>query len=231
MTGGILADVSRALLDLLLPQRCAGCDAPGEPFCGPCLAGLVAPARRLPEPRPAGLPDCWSAADYAGPVRRALIAYKERARVALAAPLAEALACTVAAGVAGRPHPAAAGFVLVPVPSARRTRRARGHDPVGRLAARAAGLLTACGHAARSDAVLAPIRPVADQAGLDARRRAANLAGSLGVAGRATPALPVVLVDDLVTTGATLSEAARALRSRGAEVLFAATVAATRRRS
>ncbi|MFG3435981.1 ComF family protein [Nonomuraea sp. NPDC047897] len=226
----MLADVSRALLDLLLPQRCVACGVPGEPFCGPCLTGLAAPARRLPEPRPAGLPDCWSAADYAGPVRRALIAYKERAQVALAAPLAEALAFTVAAAVS-RGHPAAGAFVLVPVPSARRTRRARGHDPVGRLAARAARLLSAWGHPAEARAVLAPVRRVADQAGLDARRRAANLAGSLGVPGRTAPGLPVVLVDDLLTTGATLSEAARALRSAGSEVLLAATVAATRRRS
>ncbi|MDF2710455.1 MAG: phosphoribosyltransferase [Nonomuraea muscovyensis] len=226
----MLTGVSLPLLDLLLPQRCVGCGATGEPFCGPCLARLAEPARRPPAPRPAGLPDCWSAADYAGPVRRAVIAYKERAQVTLAAPLAEALACTVATALA-RAHPATSGVVLVPVPSARRTRRVRGHDPVGRLATRAARLLTAYGHRAAARAVLVPVRRVADQAGLDARRRAANLAGSLDVAGHLAPALPVVLVDDLVTTGATLSEAARALRSRGAEVLFAATVAATRRRS
>ncbi|WP_162795637.1 ComF family protein, partial [Nonomuraea lactucae] len=86
------------------------------------------------------------------------------------------------------------------------------------------------GHRAECRHALAPVRRVADQAGLGAAQRTANLASSLGVAGPALPARPVVLVDDLVTTGATLAEAARAVRSRGGEVLFAATVAATPRR-
>ncbi|MEU8248173.1 phosphoribosyltransferase family protein [Nonomuraea sp. NPDC048916] len=214
-----------ALLDLVLPQPCVGCGATGASLCDRCLAGLfAAPARRPPSPRPPGLPDCWSAADYSGPVRQAIVAYKERARMTLAGPLAEALAFTVASA-----RPGADGFALVPVPSARRALRARGHDPVGRLAALAARHLRRLGHGAEVRDVLTPGRRVADQAGLSAGCRAANLAGSLRAV---TPVEgPVVLVDDLVTTGSTLAEAARAVRAGGAEVLFAATVAATRRRS
>jgi predicted amidophosphoribosyltransferase len=77
--------------------------------------------------------------------------------------------------------------------------------------------------------LLAPARAVADQAGLTTRERAANLAGALratGVAG-----LPVVVVDDVMTTGATLVEAARALAAGGHPVAGAAVVAATRRRA
>ena len=64
--------------------------------------------------------------------------------------------------------------------------------------------------------------------------RAANLAGSLSVPGRLVALVagrPVVIVDDVVTTGATLTEAARALRAAGAEVVAAASVAATSRRT
>ncbi|HET8970833.1 MAG TPA: phosphoribosyltransferase family protein, partial [Candidatus Nanopelagicales bacterium] len=69
----------------------------------------------------------------------------------------------------------------------------------------------------------------ADQTGLDAAGRAANLRAAMRWSGR-VPAGPVVLVDDIVTTGATLAEAARAVRVAGGTVLGAAVVAATARR-
>jgi len=76
------------------------------------------------------------------------------------------------------------------------------------------------------------VRDVADQAGLDAGQRARNLAGALRVRAWRGPAPPVVVVvDDLVTTGASLAEAARALCAGGLPVLGAAVVAATGRRS
>ncbi|MFI6501584.1 ComF family protein [Nonomuraea typhae] len=119
------------------------------------------------------------------------------------------------------------------MPSARRAVRARGHDPVGRLAVLAVGRLRALGVRAEAVPVLAQARRVADQAGLSATERAANLGSSLRVTGRlrGAPGATVVLVDDIVTTGATLAEAARALRTAGVQVAAAATVAATRRRS
>jgi predicted amidophosphoribosyltransferase len=114
---------------------------------------------------------------------------------------------------AGRSWAAAGGSVLlVPVPSARRTVRARGHDPTRRIARAAAGELRRSGTPARVLAVLRQRRAVADQSGLNSRQRLANLAGALEVAGGGAELLlsgPVVLVDDLVTTGASLTEAAR----------------------
>lgn len=105
--------------------------------------------------------------------------------------------------------------LLVPVPSARRAVRARGHDPARRIALAAAGELRRAGMRARVVAVLRQGRGVADQAGLNSRQRLDNLAGALTVVpggGRLLAEGLVVLVDDLMTTGASLTEAARAVR-------------------
>jgi hypothetical protein len=106
--------------------------------------------------------------------------------------------------------------LLVPVPSARRVVGARGHDPARRIALAAAGELRRGGVAARVVGVLRQRRAVADQAGLDSRERLENLAGALAVVPGGGGLLlggPVVLVDDLMTTGASLTEAARAVRA------------------
>jgi predicted amidophosphoribosyltransferase len=156
-----------------------------------------------------------------------ILAYKERGRTVLARPLAACLAGVVEAALAGAPGAVAAA--LVPVPSARAARRARGHDPVGVIAALAVRDLAARGWPVTYAPVLAQRRRVADQAGLSSAQRAANLSGAFRVASRVRWAV-CVLVDDVVTTGATLAEAARALGAAGAAVPLAVTVAATRRR-
>ncbi|WP_283138465.1 ComF family protein [Rhizohabitans arisaemae] len=213
-----------ALLDLILPPRCGGCSAPGALVCTAC-AGLLraAPRRRLPVPTPPGMPQAWSAGLYEGELRRMILAYKERGLTALAAPLGLCLAQVVAVALGG------AGAVrLVPVPSARSSTRRRGYDPVARLAAHAARGLRRQGRPAVVSPVLAHRRRVADQAGLSAAGRAGNLSGAFRVApGELSGA--VVVVDDVVTTGATLTEAAVALERAGAHVRIAVTLAATRR--
>ncbi|WP_405976698.1 ComF family protein [Streptomyces sp. NBC_00988] len=119
---------------------------------------------------------------------------------------------------AGRVEPRSHGHapvLLVPVPSARSTVRARGHDPARRIALAAAGELRRTGTPARVVAVLRQRRWVADQSGLNSRERMGNLAGALEVVEGGARLLvggPVVLVDDLMTTGASLREAARAVR-------------------
>ncbi|MFJ9154190.1 ComF family protein [Streptomyces sp. NPDC102270] len=105
--------------------------------------------------------------------------------------------------------------LLVPVPSARRAVRARGHDPARRIAFAAAGELRRAGMPARVVAVLRQRRGVADQSGLNSRERLNNLTGALTVVpggGRLLAEGLVVLVDDVMTTGASLAEAARAVR-------------------
>jgi predicted amidophosphoribosyltransferase len=204
----VLAD----LLDLVLPRDCAGCALPGRTLCARCAAAVsAAPLGHLPPP--AGVPALVAAAAYDGVVRSLLLAHKERGRLALAGPLGRALAG--AAVVHG------AGAVLVPVPSSRASVRARGHDHARRLAAVAGRRL-----GVRTAPVLVQSRHVDDQAGLDAAARSTNLAGAL-VARRRLDGLDVVVVDDVVTTGATLAEAARALSAAGASVRGAAVVAAT----
>ncbi|MFL6139059.1 MAG: ComF family protein [Frankiaceae bacterium] len=226
------------LADLLLPSRCGGCGRGAGPACPDCLAALAGPARRLdPRPRPPGLPPVLAVAPYAGPVRSLVLRHKERAALGLTGPLAGALASGVAAVLreaAGRPaSEVGAPVLLVPVPSRRAARRERGHDPTGRMVRRAARLLREQGVPVSSCPALRHVRAVADQAGLGAAARWVNLAGALAVRPVARARLPgalVVIVDDVVTTGATAAEAARAVRAAGGTVLGVAAVAATPRR-
>ncbi|WP_262401821.1 ComF family protein [Actinomadura sp. CNU-125] len=118
---------------------------------------------------------------------------------------------------------------MVWVPSGRRALRRRGRDATEDVVRKAVRRLRAEGAALTAVHALRQRRGVADQAGLTAAQRAANLRDAIvvrvPVAGRR-----IILVDDLVTTGASLSEASRALRAAGAEVVGAATVAMTPRR-
>ncbi|MEU9145133.1 ComF family protein [Streptomyces sp. NPDC048349] len=236
------------LAGLVLPVDCAGCGAARVLLCDGCREALggAGAVRARPFPRPAGLPVVYAAAAYEGPVRAVLLAHKERGALPLAGALGAALAVAVAAAVAGAGGQGGAGgwqggaggsggeVALVPVPSARRQVRARGHDPARRIALAAAGRLRRAGVAARVAPVLRLRRAVADQAGLGARQRRENLAGALEVrpgGARLTGGAVLVLVDDVITTGATLAEAARAVRAGGlgrGATPRAAVVAATR---
>ncbi|MBV2354310.1 ComF family protein [Streptomyces sp. J2-1] len=212
------------LTDLVLPTDCAGCGTPRTALCSRCRTtlGVLAPRRVRPVPEPPGLPVVHAVAPYGETVRSMILAHKERGALPLAGVLGGALARAVrgglgAGGAGGSGCRSGAGAVLlVPMPSARRAVRARGHDPVRRTALAAARELRRTGTPARVASVLRQRRPVADQAALDGRQRLANLAGALEVPAGAVRLLDggrVVVVDDLMTTGASLAEAARALRA------------------
>ncbi|GHA10746.1 ComF family protein [Streptomyces echinoruber] len=212
------------LTGLVLPAECAGCGRARTVLCRECRTALTgaAPRRVRPVPEPAGLPAVHAAAAYAAGVRAALLAHKERGALLLAGPLGEALAGAVRRGLrdAGAEGGAGGGgaraVLIVPVPSARTAVRARGHDPTRRIALAAARELRRGGTAARVVTVLRQRRIVADQSGLDSRQRLANLSGALEAVpggGRLLAGGAVVLVDDLMTTGASLAEAARAVRA------------------
>lgn len=202
-----------------------GCGRAGRALCRACRSGLPDRARICrPEPEPPGLATPWSAADYDGVVRAMVLALKERGVLGLAAPLGDLLALSVAA-VTDDP------VLLVPVPSRPGVVRRRGHDPLLSICRRAARRVPG----ARVATLLASHGGVADQAGLSAEQRAANLAGSLWCPTRRLRRLAglrarVVVCDDVLTTGATAAEAQRALEASGLVVSGIATVAATRRR-
>lgn len=187
-----------------------------------------------PTPVPPGLPVVYGAAAYADEVRAILLAHKERGALRLAQPLGAVLAGTVRAATARaavRSGGAGAGqrpLVLVPVPSARRAVAGRGHDPVRRMALAAAGELRGDGRPARVVTALRQRRAVADQTGLTAGQRLANLRGALEAApgsGGLLDGAEVVLVDDLMTTGASLVEASRAVVTVTGRVPVAVVVA------
>ncbi|MGP3983243.1 ComF family protein [Streptomyces sp. KR80] len=215
------------IADLVLPVDCAGCGHPRTTLCDRCRVALAgrAPRRVVPTPPPDGLPPVYAAAAYADEVRSALLAHKERGALGLARPLGEALAGAVRAA-----SPGTGALLLVPVPSARRAVAARGHDPTRRMAFAAAAELRRGGRVVRVLPVLRQHRVMADQSGLSARQRLDNVAGGLSVAKGAGALLvvdSVVLVDDLMTTGASLLEAARAVTAAGGRVAGAAVVAAS----
>jgi predicted amidophosphoribosyltransferase len=235
----VVAALRDALL-LVLPRECVGCGAPDVSCCPSCrvaLTGAVGPRVLRIDP---GVP-VHAAADYADVVRSAVIAHKERGDRGLTRPLGEALAAAIAdaadASGPGPPGAAAAGpageVVLVPVPSSRRAVAERGDDTVELLARSAAGVLRGRGRRARVVRALRPARRRRDQAGLSAPERAANLSGALrarrGRRGRRDPPrnAQVVVVDDVVTTGATAAEAVRALVAGGVAVRAVCVVAAT----
>ncbi|MGY0018110.1 ComF family protein [Streptomyces sp. cg35] len=205
------------LSDLVLPAQCAGCGRSRTALCARCSAALrgAVPRRVRPRPEPPGLPVVHAAAPYRDAARAVLLAHKERGALGLARPLGAALAGAVREGLPSREPGGTVAVALVPVPSAPRAVRARGHDPMRRIAYAAAAELRRTGVPARVLAVLRQRRAVADQAGLDARQRLANVTGALeavgGSGGLLTEVGRIVLVDDLMTTGASLAEAARAI--------------------
>lgn len=217
-----------AAVDLFLGGACAGCERPGRLLCRCCRDFLQA-APVLPVSRGAlpGFPPVFGRGDYAGVLRSLIIGCKERGGLALVGPLGDALVAGLAASclTAGPGE----GWVVVPVPSAPGRIRERGFDLTGLLARRAVRRIRSAGVPLRLEPLLRQRPGVLDQAGLGARERRANLDRALEVCLQRSPA-PVLLVDDIVTTGSTLAAAGTVLAQAGHRVLGAAVLADTRKR-
>lgn len=226
----------QALADLVLPASCAGCGGSGQELrqevCAACVRAVealrAAPTR--PDPAPAGLPTCVALGAYDGELRELILAFKERGRHRLARPLGALLAEAVAAAVApSRP------LLLLYVPDTAEAARARHGDHMRRLARWAADRLREAG---RQTELAAPLRalPKADSAHLSSAQRAAGAAGAFVLRRpaverirRTAPGSATVLVDDIVTTGATLAAASSLLAGAGVRVDACVALAATRR--
>jgi ComF family protein len=217
------------LVGTLFPPRCAGCGRRGFWVCPDCRSrfpALAAPlCERCGEP---SLVDCRchglshaidrmrSAGWYEGWLRAAIVTFKYEGESARAKHLAELLADPI------RSMPSDA--VLVPVPLHPRRERSRGYNQALELSnalARIAGLSV--------QTILVRTQPTRQQVGLSAIDRVSNVRGAFALAaGAARNDERIVLVDDVLTTGATLGACAEVLKSAGAPFVGAVTLARER---
>lgn len=216
------------LVALAVPPRCSACRGPtpraAVVLCGACRRALPwlpadccercaqpRPCRRCPA-REAPFAAAWAAVAYEGVARDALHALKFGA----ARPLADVMAAHIAARAPQRMLRGA----IVAVPAHPGRRRSRGFDPAQLLAralARRTGL----------PLVVALARGRAPTRQLGASREVRRTAGRLGIRPRGPAPERVVLVDDVHTTGATLSACSEALRRSGCRHITAITWART----
>jgi ComF family protein len=211
------------LLDLILPPACVGCGRSGSLLCDACGAGFL-PASR-PEDQFVA-PDAGivigdallvglAAFSHDGPLRRAIAALKYRGASRLAPTLAHA-----AAPALNRLFDVSGPAALVPVPVHRERLRTRGYNQAA-LIARELGRMTSHPFAD----VLQRTRPTTKQHRLDRAARLANLRGAFAVRAGASVPARVIVVDDIITTTATLESCASVLVDAGAEKVYGFAVA------
>ncbi len=222
----------RRIIDLIFPPRCGGCDTQGSLWCDDCRASVLPISSptclRCGQPdthsdlcancraSPLTIDSIRSLTLFEGRIRHAVHAFKYRRVAALAEPLGDALAGFWIQA----PTPARA---IVPVPLHPHRQRERGYNQAELLARQV-------GRAARlpvyADA-LRRVRATAVQMTLDAAERKANVAEAFECSASNLRGVPVLLIDDVCTTGATLDACAVALKAAGAEAVHGLTLART----
>lgn len=189
-------------LDLFLPSNCALCQRTPKVICDVCIEQFRNRQRELSR----GSLHGWALCDLDESLSVALSAFKESGRFAIADRLISALLDEASSDwLSGRD-----ADLLVAMPSTTKSFAKRGFSPAG-LVARRVAALTGMRVANNS---LRFIRATLDQAGLDTAGRTENLRGAMA-ASRSLADRRVVIVDDIVTTGASVLEAARAIEQVG----------------
>ncbi|GAA1317105.1 ComF family protein [Leucobacter albus] len=224
-----LRELALDALALLWPTACAGCGALDRELCDGCRDEIVTgpPAQPLVRVDGAGAP-CYAASEYAGALRSVLLSYKHGGAYGFVRPLGARLRTTLVAALAATPEttpdarpgarPGSPMPLVVPAPSRRQRTRERGWRHVDELVRVA--LLRGRLPLERCSA-LAASRGRTGQVGLSAVAREAN-ASRITVRRSKTRTVhgrSVVLVDDIVTTGATARAAVAALEAAGATVV------------
>lgn len=211
------------MLDLVLPLGCGGCGAPSTRWCAVCARELATgpDAPRVVTPRiDPGVP-VFALGRYAGARRQVIVAMKDRGRSDLVTPLAHVLALGVhrllAWGLLDVP------LTIVPAPTRSWAARRRGGDPVTRMAT-----LATARHPDITVVRALRLKALArDSAGLNSSARERNVAGKVLLTRRRVPVDgEILLVDDIVTTGATARESVRILQAAGVRVAAVLAIAA-----
>ena len=220
----------RNLIDLAMPQSCAGCGTSGIEICPRCVLALTGSAHRV-DVRGIGRGEfpIAAAAFYEGSVRDILLAVKERGQVTLI-PFVARAALIAATSLLGD-VPSSAPLSLIPVPSRAKNLRWRGYNLVAQTTDLVARHLRMRFDDVQVISILRYSRQVSDQSRLTAKQRTINLCGAFTAIGDGLPDLKtreVIIVDDLVTTGSTLLEARRALLQSGANLRGAACAVSSR---
>lgn len=233
---GHLAGAARDLLALAVPADCVCCGAEDHTLCAQCsrkIRRLAARPFRAESGAPALvdvdgtiLLPVAAAAVYREELAQALLSFKRHGQGQLRKSLGRALAGAIRAAVQ---EP---GLYLVPVPTSPAAYMARGFSPVHMLLAEATRQLPGMAvHDVLAKSGSNGVRTPGGQKGLDRGSRAKRVRGSMSVRRRARGKIAgarCIIVDDVLTTGATLAEAARALHRDGARVAGAVVLAATR---
>lgn len=210
------------MLDLILPLECGGCAAPSTRWCDVCAAELAAAASepRVVNPRIDPLVPVFALGRYVGARREAILAMKEHGRGDLVRPLAHTVAVGVhrllSWGIIDTP------LTIVPAPTRRSAARRRGGDPVARIAR-----MAVADHPEIAVRPALRMRALArDSVGLGTSDRERNIAGRVLLLRGQRPRDEVVIVDDIVTTGATARESVRVLQTAGIRVAAVLAIAA-----
>ena len=213
------ATIGRFLGGLLAPPVCWSCSdlsRRGDPLCGSCRAALH---RLGPDPVLLSGVRVWAPLAYSGPARDLIRALKFRGALGLADAMAAQMVANAPPGLL-EPAPPAARCTLVPVPLHPRRLRSRGYN-------QAAAIAEALGRRTRLPVLPCLVRsgPSITQVGRDRAERKAGPAGAIHAEGR--PPEKVLLVDDVVTTGATLGACRDSLAAAGAREIAAVCFART----